>query len=60
MQIALVSSAKSLINNNYTRKVLMNGLKFWNAVYVGLQIVLLKHVLLNQIIDLLGIENPSK
>ena len=44
MQIALLGSAKSLIINTYTAKVFMNGLKFWNAVFVGLQIVWLKFV----------------
>ena len=55
MQIALLSSAKSPINNTYTRKVLMNGFKFWNAVSVGLKVVLLKHFLLYQINDLFEI-----
>ena len=50
-QIAFLSSAKSLINNTFTIKVLMNGLKLWNAVSVVLHIVLLKHFL-NQINDL--------
>ena len=40
MQTVLLGSAKSVINNNYTIKVLMNGLKSRNAVSVGLQIVL--------------------
>ena len=44
MQIALLGSAKSLINNAYTTKVFINGLKFWNAESVGLQIAWLKFV----------------
>ena len=43
MQIALLGLSKSIINNTYTTKVLKNGLKFWNAVSVGLQIILLKY-----------------
>ena len=43
MQTAILISAKSLINNDYTIKVLMKGLKFWNAVSVGLDIVLLNY-----------------
>ena len=42
MQITYLGSAKSLKNNTYSSKVLMNGFKFWNTVSVGCQIVLLK------------------
>ena len=42
MQITYLGSAKSLKNNTYSTKVLMNGFRFWNAVSVGCQIVLLK------------------
>ena len=33
----------AVINNTYTIKLLLNGLKFWNAVSVGLHIVLLNN-----------------
>ena len=42
--MALLSSAKPLINNTYTIKVLLNGLKSWNAVSVSLQTDLLKKI----------------
>ena len=39
----IIKFRTSFLNYTYTMEVLMNGLKFWNSVSVGLQIVLLKH-----------------